>query len=57
MLHNVTSTSRKALRSKLAPSPEERKELGLTSKITLTIYDNLHKVMDQHAADWLANNR
>ena len=56
MLHNVTSTTRKTLRSKLAPSSEERKELGLTSKRTLTIYDNLHKVMDQHVAEWLAEN-
>jgi hypothetical protein len=56
MLHNVTSTSRKALRSKLAPSPEERKELGITSHMTLKIYDNLHKVIDRHNAEWLAEN-
>lgn len=56
MLRNVTTSSRKALRSKLAPSLEERKELGLTSNMTLTIYDNLHKVMNQHAAEWLAEN-
>lgn len=56
MLRNVTTSSRKALRSKLAPSPEERKELGITSHMTLKIYDNLHKVIDRHNAEWLAEN-
>ena len=56
MLHNVTSTSHKNLRSKLAPSREERKELGLTSSMCMRIFNNLHEVNERHNAEWLAQN-
>ena len=55
---NVTSTStRKAIRAKISPSAEERKELGITTSTMMTILDNLRTVVDRHEAEWLAENR
>lgn len=54
---NVTSTStRKAIRAKISPSADERKELGITTKMTMTILDNLRTVMDRHLAEFEAAN-
>ena len=57
MLRNVTSTTkRKAIRARLCPSAEERKELGITTKMTMTILDNLRTVVDKHLAEFEAAN-
>ena len=57
MLHNVTSTStRKAIRAKISPSVEERKELGITTSMTMTILNNLRTVVARHEAEFEAAN-
>lgn len=54
MLRKVTN--RRSIRATIAPSIEERKELGITSTMCLTILNNLRTVVDRHEAEWLAQN-
>ena len=59
MLRNVTSTTRnsnKTIRARIAPSASERKELGITSSMSMRILNNLREVNDRHLAEWLAEN-
>lgn len=54
MLQNVTNS--RSIRAAIAPSDDERKELGLTTRMSLRILNNLRDVIDRHEAEWLAQN-